>query len=94
VTYTICEVTCCAENRAGAPSNFNTGLGEHSHAVAARYQFSAELLFEFVDLHGDRRLTDCTLFRRPTEVPMSGQCIEVPKLPKGKHIDNSPGTSI
>jgi len=25
---------------------------------------------------------------------MSGQCIEVPKLPKGKHIDNSPGTSI
>jgi hypothetical protein len=92
--YTICEVTCCAENRAGTPSDFNAGFGEHSHAVSAGYQFSAKLLFELADLHGERRLTDSTLFCRPTEVAMSGQCIEVPKLPKGKHIDNSPGTSI
>jgi hypothetical protein len=92
--YTICEVTGCAENRAGTPSDFNAGFGEHRHAVSARHQLSAKLLFKFANLHREGRLTDRTLICRPTEAPMSGQCIEVPKLPKGKHIDNSPGTSI
>jgi hypothetical protein len=47
-------------------------------------------LLEVADLHGERRLTNCTFFRCPNEVPMASQCVEVSKLPKGKHADNLP----
>ena len=91
VAYTICEITRGAENRAGAPSDFSTGLGEHGGALTPRHQLRPELMFELADLHGERGLTDRTFFRRPTEVPMSGQCVEIPKLPKGQHVDSYPG---
>ncbi len=47
-----------------------------------------ELVFELADLHGERGLTHPTFFRRPPEIPMSGQCVEIPKLPKGQHVDH------
>jgi hypothetical protein len=45
-------------------------------------------VFEFADLHGKSWLTYRTLFRRPTEAPMSGQCVEVAKLSKSQHVDS------
>jgi hypothetical protein len=94
VTHRIYEVTCCAEDRTSAPSNFSAGFSERGHALATRYQFRAKLMLELLDLHGQCGLTDCTFFCCPTETPMPSQRIQVSKLPKGKHIDNSPDGSI
>ena len=33
-------------------------------------------------------MSDRTFFRRPTEVAMSGQCVEVAKLSKSQHVDS------
>jgi hypothetical protein len=87
VTHAFYEVACCAEDRAGASSNLSAGFSKDGHALATRYQLRAEFMFELADLHGEGRLTDCTLFRCPTEVPMTGQRIEVSKLPKREHVD-------
>ena len=78
VAYTICEITCGAEDRADASSDFGTGLGEYGSALTPRHQLRSELMFEFADLHGERGLTHRTFFRRPTKISMSGQCVKIP----------------
>ena len=92
IFHTTHQVMRGAEDRAGAPRDFNTGLGKRGSAVTPRHQLYSELVFEFADLHGKSWLTYRTLFRRPTEAPMSGQCVEVAKLSKSQHaIAISPG---
>ena len=78
VAYTICEVTCGAEDRADASSDFSAGLGEYGGALTPRHQLRAELMFKVADLHGERGLTHRTFFRGPTEISMSGQRVEIP----------------
>ena len=85
--HAIRKVTCGTEDRASASSNFGAGLGEHGDALTAVHQLRSELVFKFADLHGKRGLTYGTFFRRPPEMPMSGECVQVAKLPKGQHAN-------
>ena len=78
MAYTICEVTCSAEDRADASSDFSTGIGEYGDALTPRHQFRPELVFEFADLHGERGLGHRTFLRRPTKISVSGQSVEIP----------------
>ena len=84
-THTICEVARGTEDRSGALSDLEAGFGEHDGALTALHQFCAKVAFQLADLHGERRLAYRTFFRRPTEMPMSGERIEIPELPKGQH---------
>ena len=84
MAHTICKVTRCAEDRAGASGDFSARLSEQGDTLTARHQLGPDLVFELADLHGERGLTHRTFFRRPTEASVSGQCVEVAKLPKGQ----------
>ena len=64
--------------------NAGCRLSEQGDTSTARHQLPAELMFEFADLHGERGLTHRAFFQRPTEASVSGQCVEVAKLPKGQ----------
>ena len=55
---------------------------------ASLEQHTAQSFLHFLDLHRQGRLRDRTCFRRASEVAMTGQRIEIAKLPEG-HDDPS-----
>ena len=77
------QVAGGGEDTFGALRDFETGLGQRDLACPPLDQFGADLALQFAHLHGQRRLSDRAVLRRPAEMPMAGERGQIAKLTQG-----------
>ena len=79
------DVAGFAEHAGGAAGDLAAGFGEQDPAAAALDQLDAELLFQLLDLHRERRLGHRALLRRLAEMLQPGDGIEIAELLERDH---------
>ena len=81
------EVTRCRKNPLCALRDFDAGLRQSDVAWPPLYEVGADLTFQFLDLHRERRLGDGAFIGGASEVPVAGEGAEVTQLTEGDHTD-------
>ena len=67
--------------------HFHPRVGERDVVGPAFHQFGADLALELAHLHRQRRLTDCAIFCRPSEMPVASKGSQITQLTQSDHTD-------
>ena len=81
------EVARCRKNPLCALRDFDAGLRQSDVAWPSLYEVGADLTFQFLDLHRERRLGDGAFIGGASEVPVAGEGGEITQLTEGDHTD-------
>ena len=79
------EVARCRKNPLCALCDFNADLCQSNVTWPPLYEVGADLTFQFLDLHRERRLGDGAFIGGASEVPVAGEGGEITQLTEGDH---------